>query len=140
MKNLTTLDVQVLVCSVDSQFVHKSWEDHELKKLMPEGVPYPMLADPGGKLGRLYEVFDEEANVSMRGRFIIDPDGVIQSMEILTPPVGRNVPEMVRQIRAFRKVRETGGNEVCPAGWKEGKETLKPSAKLVGKVADTWKP
>lgn len=130
------MDVQVLVCSVDSKFVHMSWEEHELKKLMPEGVPYPMLADCGGKIGRMYCVFDEDANVNIRGRFIIDPDGVVQSAEVLTPPVGRNIPEMVRQIRAFRKVRETGGNEVCPAGWHEGKQTLKPSPELVGKVAD----
>ena len=139
MKQLDSLEVQVLVCSVDSQFVHMSWEEHELKKLMPNGVPYPMLADPGGKVGRAYDVFDDEANVNFRGRFIIDPDGIVQSAEVLTPPVGRNVPEMVRQLRGFAKVRETGGSEVCPAGWKEGKETLKPSAALVGKVADTWK-
>lgn len=133
------MDVAVLVCSVDSQFVHKSWEEHELKKLMPNGVPFRMLADPGGKIGQLYSVFDDNENVDIRGRFIIDPDGVIQAAEILTPPVGRNVPEMVRQIKAFQKVRETNGTEVCPAGWKEGKETLKPGAKLVGKVAETWK-
>jgi len=131
--------VQVLVCSVDSHFVHKSWEEHELTKLMPDGVPFPMLADPGGKIGRVYQVFDPNENVNIRGRFIIDPDGIVQAAEVLTPPVGRNIPEMLRQIRAFRKVRETNGNEVCPAGWKEGHETLKPSAKLVGKVADTWK-
>ncbi len=133
------MDVEVLVCSVDSQFVHKSWEEHELIKLMPDGVPFRMLADPGGKIGQLYSVFDDDENVDIRGRFIIDPDGIVQAAEILTPPVGRNVPEMVRQIKAFQKVRETKGNEVCPAGWKEGKETLKPGAKLVGKVADTWK-
>ncbi len=129
----------MLVCSVDSQFVHKSWEEHELKKLMPDGVPYPMLADPGGKVGQLYEVFNEDENVNIRGRFLIDPDGVVQAAEILTPPVGRNVPEMLRQIRAFTKVRESGEAEVCPAGWKEGKKTLRPSPSLVGKVADTWK-
>lgn len=140
MKNLNDLNVQVLACSVDSHFVHKSWEEHELKKLIPDGVPYPMLADPGGKIGRLYDVFDDGENVNIRGRFIIDPDGVIQSAEVLTPPVGRNIPEMVRQLRGFQKVRATGGNEVCPAGWHEGKETLKPGVKLVGKVADTWKP
>lgn len=129
------------VCSVDSHFVHKSWEDHELKKLIPDGVPFPMLADPGGKIGRDYGVFDEDANINIRGRFIIDPDGVIQAAEILTPPVGRNIPEMIRQIRGFRKVRATGGNEVCPAGWKhDGDPVLKPGADLVGKVADVWKP
>lgn len=134
------MNVQTLVCSVDSHFVHKSWEEHELKKLMEDGVPYPMLADPGGRIGQLYNVFDEDENMNLRGRFIIDPDGIVQAAEVLTEPVGRNIPEMVRQIRAFRKVRDSGGSEVCPAGWQEGKATLKPGAELVGKVADQWKP
>ena len=101
------------------------------------GVPFPMLSDTGGKLGTLYGVYDEEGGVNIRGRFIIDPDGVIQAMEVLTPPVGRNFHELVRQVQAFQHVRKTG--EPTPAGWQPGKKTLKPGPDLVGKVWETWK-
>jgi len=102
------------------------------------GVPFPMLSDPGGKIGTLYSVYDEEAGINVRGRFIIDPDGVIQAMEVLTPPVGRNVAELLRQVKAFQHVRATG--EVTPSGWQPGKPALKPGPDLVGKVWTVWKP
>jgi peroxiredoxin len=137
-EELKKLKVEVLACSIDSHFVHKSWDDNELKKMIPGGIPYPMLADPSGKIGTMYNVFDDEGNVDIRGRFIIDPDGIMQAAEILTPPVGRNTNEMVRQIKAFQFAREHGG-EVCPASWQAGQQTLKPGADLVGKVADVLK-
>jgi hypothetical protein len=68
----------------------------------------------------------------------MDPDGVIQAREILTPPVGRQVTELMRQIKAFQHVRETG--EVAPSGRKPGKPTLKPGPDLVGMVWQCWKP
>ncbi len=102
------------------------------------GVPYPMLADQGGRIGTVYGVYDENAGVNVRGRFLIDPDGVIQAMEILTPPVGRNVSELIRQVQAFQHVRETG--EATPSGWTPGKKTLKPGPELVGNVWKQWKP
>lgn len=102
------------------------------------GVPFPMLSDPGGKVGTLYGVYDYEAGVNIRGRVIIDPDGIIQAMEVLTPPVGRNVAELLRQVKAFQHVRATG--EVTPSGWQPGKPTLKPGPDLVGKVWTVWKP
>lgn len=77
--------------SVDSVFSHKVWQEEELSKMVKGGVPYPMLSDAGGKIGDIYGVYDEEAGVNIRGRFIIDPDGVIQAMEVLAPSVGRNV-------------------------------------------------
>lgn len=116
------------------------WQEHELSKMVPGGVPFPMLSDPGGKIGQVYGVYDEEAGVDVRGRFIIDPDGVIQAMEVLTPPVGRNPEELLRQIRAFQHVRATGGAEVTPSGWKPGEPTLKVGPDLVGKVWEVWKP
>lgn len=126
--------------SVDSVFVHKMWNDHELTKMVDGGVPFPMLADGGGKVGEVYGVYDAEAGVEMRGRFIIDPDGVIQGYEVLTPPVGRNMAETIRQIQALQLVRETGGAEATPAEWKPGKTTLKPGPGLVGRVWEVWKP
>lgn len=125
--------------SIDSVFVHKMWNDHELSKMVDGGVPFPMLSDTGGKVGRVYGVFDEAAGVEARGRFIIDPDGNVQGYEVLTPPVGRNVMETFRQVQAFQLVRASGGKEATPSGWKPGKQTLKPGPDLVGKVWEVWK-
>jgi peroxiredoxin (alkyl hydroperoxide reductase subunit C) len=102
------------------------------------GIPFPMLSDQGGRIGTVYGVYEEQAGVNIRGRFIIDPDGVIQAMEVLTPSVGRNIKETIRQLKAFQHVRETG--EATPSGWEPGKETLKPGPDLVGKVWEVWQP
>jgi alkyl hydroperoxide reductase subunit AhpC len=101
--------------SVDSMFVHKMWNDEELSKMVKGGVPFPMLSDAGGRVGKVYGIYDEDAGVETRGRFIIDPDGVIQGYEVLTPPVGRHV------------------------AWHPGRPTLKPGPDLVGKVWKEWK-
>ena len=135
---LKALGVQVLSLSTDSRFTHKIWQEVELSKMVSGGVPYPMLSDAGGRIGAVYGVYDQDAGVDIRGRFIIDPDGVIQAMEVLTPPVGRNVAEFIRQVQAFKHVRETG--EATPSGWQPGKPTLKPGPNLVGKVWEVWKP
>jgi alkyl hydroperoxide reductase subunit AhpC len=133
------MGVEVLSMSIDSMFVHKMWNDDELAKMVESGIPYPMLSDAGGKVGKVYGVFDEIAGVEVRGRFIIDPDGVIQGFEVLAPPVGRNINESIRQIQAFQLVRETKGAEATPSGWRPGKKTLKPGVDLVGKVWKEWK-
>ena len=133
------LGVEVLSMSIDTVFTHKMWNDHELSKMVNGGVPFPMLSDPGGKIGKLYGVYDEDLGLDVRGRFIIDPDGVIQAMEVLSPPVGRNVSEAIRQIQAFQHVRQSNGTEACPSGWKPGKQTLKPGEDLVGNVWNVWK-
>jgi len=125
--------------SVDSVFVHKMWNDQEISKMVTGGVPFPMLSDGGGKVGSVFGVYLEDAGVEARGRFIIDPDGIIQGFEVLTPPVGRNVSETFRQIQAFQHVRNSKGTEATPSGWKPGKLTLKPGPDLVGKVWEVWK-
>ncbi len=125
--------------SIDTVFVHKMWNDNELSKMVEGGIPFPMLSDPGGKIGKMYGVYDEELGLDVRGRFLIDPDGVVQAFEVLSPPVGRNVLEAIRQIQAFQHVRQTNGTEACPSGWKPGKPTLKPGEDLVGRVWDVWK-
>jgi len=125
--------------SVDSMFVHKMWNDEELSKMVAGGVPFPMLSDAGGHVGGVYGVYDEDAGVETRGRFLIDPDGVIQAYEVLTPPVGRNVAESIRQIQAFQLVRESKGTLATPSGWRPGKPTLTPGVDLVGNVWKEWK-
>ena len=86
----------------------------------------------------VYGIYDEAGGVDIRGRFLIDPDGIIQAAEIMTPSVGRNVDELLRQVRAFQRVRATG--EVTPAGWQPGQPTLTPGPDLVGRVWEAWQP
>lgn len=124
--------------STDSRFVHRIWQEEELSKMVPGGVPFPLLSDAGGKIGTAYGVYDEEAGVDIRGRFIIDPNFVIRAMEVLTPEVGRNPEELIRQVKAFQHVNATG--EVTPSGWQPGEVTLNPTPDLVGKVWTVWKP
>ena len=135
MKKLGT---EALSVSTDSRFVHKMWQEEELSKMVKGGVPFPMLSDPGGRIGEVYGVYDEAAGVDIRGRFIIDPDGIIVAMEVLMPTVGRNIAETIRQVKAFQHVKKTG--EVTPAEWTPGGKILTPGPELVGKVWKIWKP
>lgn len=134
------LGVEVLSVSVDSHFVHKMWNDHELVKMVDGGVPFPMLSDQTGSIGRAYGVWDEDQGIELRGRFIIDPDGVVQAMEVLTPPVGRRVEETIRQVQAFQAVRASKGTQACPAGWMPGDKVLTPGPGMVGNVWKEWNP
>ena len=135
---LQALGVEVLAMSTDSRFVHKIWQEEELGKMVPGGVPFPMLSDAGGQVGTVYGVYEPPAGVDIRGRFIIDPDFVIRASEIVTPEVGRNPRELLRQVKAFQHVMPTG--EVTPSGWEPGQPTLKPGPDLVGKVWTVWQP
>ncbi len=136
--DIKELGAEVISVSTNSHFSHKIWDEVELSKMVDGGIPYPMVADPSGSIGKKYGVYDEEEGVNVRGRFLIDPDGVLQAMEVLTPPVGRNVEELFRQLQAFKHVRKTG--EATPSGWHPGKATLKPGKNLVGKVWKEWQP
>lgn len=136
-KAFEELGVQVLSVSTDSRFTHKIWQEEELTKMVDGGFPYPMLSDQGGQVGTIYGVYEAAAGVDIRGRFIIDPDFNIRGMEVLTPEVGRNVQELIRQIKAFQHVYATG--EVTPAGWQPGEVTLVPGPDLAGKVWKVWK-
>lgn len=138
-EELQDLDVEVLSMSVDSPFVHKMWNDHELSKIVDKNIPFPMGSDSDGSIGKMYGIYNEDDGVENRGRFIIDPDGIVQGFEVLTSPVGRNIVETIRQVKAYQLVRETKENEVTPAGWKPGKSTLKPGPELVGNVWKKWK-
>ncbi len=135
---LKKLGVEVLAMSTDSRFSHKIWQEEELSKMVEGGVPFPLLSDAGGRIGTAYGVYEEAAGVDIRGRFLINPEGVILAMEVMTPEVGRNVSELFRQVLAFQHVAATG--EVTPSGWQPGKPTLKPGPALAGKVWKEWKP
>ena len=104
----------------------------ELSERVQGVIPFLMLSNPGGRVGKAYSVFDEDAGIETRGRFINDPKGVVQGNEVLTPPVGRNVEESFRQVQALL-IRDTKGTEAMPSGWKPGKATLEPGPVLDGK-------
>ncbi len=137
---LQALGVEVLSVSVDSHFVHKMWNDHELVKMVDGGVPFHMASDQAGNIGRAYGVWDESQGIELRGRFLIDPDGIVQAMEVMTPPVGRKLAETIRQVQAFQVVRASKGTEATPAGWMPGDPVLRPGPDLVGNVWKVWKP
>lgn len=132
------LGAEILTISVDSTFVHKVWNDEEISQMIGKDIPFPMLQDKAGTIGTEYGVYDAEGGVDIRGRYIIDPDGIVQTYEVLTPPIGRNIDETIRQIEAAKFVREVEAKEVTPAGWEPGKKTLKPGNDLVGKVWKEW--
>ena len=127
---LKDLGVEVYSCSTDTHFVHAAWHEHSeaIGK-----VEYPMLADPSQKISRIFDVLDEESGLSQRGSFIIDPDGIVQAVEITADGIGRDASQLVDKVRAAQYIRKNPG-EVCPAKWKEGIETLTPSLDLVGKI------
>lgn len=121
---------EVLSISTDTAFVHKAWHDNSpaIKK-----IKYPMIADPTGKICQEFGTYLEKEGVSLRATFIIDPNGVLKALEIHDNDVGRNAKEILRKLQALKFVREHQG-KVCPASWEPGKETLKPSLELVGKI------
>ena len=120
---------EIYSVSTDTEYVHKAWHDssERVKK-----VQYPMIADPTGKLSRMFEVMIEEEGLALRGSFIIDPEGVIQAYEVHSNGIGREANELLRKLQAAKFVRENG--EVCPAKWKPDKESLKPTIDLIGKL------
>lgn len=131
-EQLKKLGCEVVSVSTDTKFSHLAWQQSEglLKK-----VKYPMGADPTGKVSRLFGVYDEGTGLALRGTFIINPEGKLVGSEVNFYNVGRNADELLRKIKAFTYVAKHP-EEVCPAKWDEGKKTLKPSSKIVGKVAD----
>jgi len=125
------LEAEVIGVSTDSVYVHKAWHDtsRAIKKL-----PFPLLADPAGTLAQRLGVYLHREGVALRGSFIFDPDGKLCAYEVHANNVGRNMQELLRKLQAAAFVRENGGVEVCPAGWRPGGATLRPSLDLVGKL------
>ena len=121
---------EILSVSTDTVYVHKAWHDvsPSIKK-----IKYGMIADPAGNLCREFGTYIDEAGLSLRGSFIIDPDGILKAYEIHDNSIGRSAAEILRKVQAAKFVRENKG-EVCPASWEPGKKTLKPGLDLVGKI------
>lgn len=124
------LGVEVYGVSTDTHFAHKAW--HATSEAIGK-VTYPLIADPTHALARQFGVLIEDEGVALRGTFVIDPEGRIKLYEIHDNGIGRDAGELLRKVKAAQYVAEHPG-EVCPAKWKEGEKTLKPSLDLVGKI------
>lgn len=124
------LNCEIYSISTDSHFVHKAW--HDASKTIQK-IQYPMLADPIGILTRDLDVYIEESGMAERGTFLINPEGDVVLYEINAGGIGRNAEELIRKIHAAQFVAEHG-DEVCPAKWQPGAQTLKPSLDLVGMI------
>lgn len=124
------LGVEIYSVSTDTHFTHKAWHDNSetIGKIV-----YPMLGDPTGAISRNFDVMIEADGLAERGTFVVDPEGVIQIIEITAGSIGRDASELLRKVRAAQYVAAHPG-EVCPAKWKEGEATLAPSLDLVGKI------
>lgn len=124
------IGVEIYSVSTDTHFTHKAWHDASdtIKK-----IKYPMIGDPTGTITRNFGVMIEEAGLALRGTFVINPEGVIKVCEIHDLGIGRDASELLRKVKAAQYVASHDG-EVCPAKWKEGEATLKPSLDLVGKI------
>ena len=121
---------EVYSVSCDTHFVHKAWHDasEKIKK-----IQYPMLADPTHALSLDFEVYIPEDGLSERGTFVVNPEGKIVAYEVNAGNVGRNADELLRKVLALQFVA-AHGDQVCPAKWQPGAETLKPSLDLVGQL------
>ena len=124
------LGVEIYSVSTDTHFVHKAW--HDASETIGK-IKYTMIGDPSGVVTNNFEVMRPGVGLADRGTFIVDPDGVIQAVEITAEGIGRNAEDLLRKVKAAQYVAAHPG-EVCPAKWNEGEATLAPSLDLVGKI------
>lgn len=127
---LQSRGVEVFSVSTDTHFTHKAW--HDTSETIGK-IQYTMIGDPTGELTRNFDAMREDMGLADRATFLVDPEGVIQAMEITAEGIGRDADDWVRKVKAAQYVAAHPG-EVCPAKWKEGEETLAPSLDLVGKI------
>ena len=121
---------EVYIITTDTHFSHKVW--HETSPAVGK-AQFPLVGDPTHQLTRAFGVHIEEEGLALRGTFIINPEGVIKTLEIHDNAIARDVSETLRKLKAAQFVA-SHPNEVCPAKWKEGAKTLTPSLDLVGKI------
>ncbi|EAU54964.1 peroxiredoxin [Mariprofundus ferrooxydans] len=141
IKEFESRGVQVIGCSVDSQFTHAAWRNTPVNAGGIGPVSYPLVADLTKTIAADYDVLvdndgiqDEDGDmvhllggsVALRGSFLIDKDGTVQHQVVNNLPLGRNVDEMLRMIDALQFTEEHG--EVCPAGWNKGEKGMVPDA------------
>jgi peroxiredoxin (alkyl hydroperoxide reductase subunit C) len=128
LKEFHDRGINVIGCSVDSQYSHFAWRETPVEKGGIGRVGYPLVADLTKQIARDYDVLYNEA-VALRGSFLIDKDGTVRHAVINDLPLGRNIDEMLRMVDAMLFTNEHG--EVCPANWHKGEEGMKPDTEGV---------
>ena len=127
---LQKMGVEVYSVSTDTHFTHKAW--HDSSETIGK-IQYTMIGDPTGAITRNFDNMREDMGLADRGTLIVDPEGIIQAVEVTSEGIGRNAEDLVRKVKAAQYIAAHPG-EVCPAKWKEGEATLAPSLDLVGKI------
>ena len=124
------IGAEVISVSTDTVYIHKAWHDNSpaIKK-----ISFPMAADPTGALSKMFGTYIEHQGLSLRGTFIIDPNGILKAFEVNDNSIGRSATELLRKLKAAQYV-STHTGEVCPASWQPGAPTLKPGLDLVGRI------
>lgn len=128
-KEFADRGVQVIGCSIDSQFTHAAWRNTPVEDGGIGAVTYPLVADVKHQICQAYDVEFEAGGVAFRGSFLIDKKGTVRHQVVNDLPLGRNVDEMLRMIDALQFTEQYG--EVCPAGWQKGDTGMKPNAEGV---------
>ena len=127
---LQGLGVEVYSVSTDTHFVHKAWHDANEKIAK---IQYPMLADPTAVLAKDLDTYNEADGMAERGDFIVNPEGKVVAEEVSAANVRHNSEELLRRVQASQFVY-AHGDQVCPANWTPGEETIEPSLDLVGQL------
>lgn len=128
------LNCEIYTVSTDTVYTHKAWVEEE--KLL-EGVKFPMLADHNGSLAKSLGIYDEVSGMAQRAYYIIDPKGILRSVQIVADNIGRSASEILRQVKALKFVSENPGL-ACPASWDIGQKALKPDISISGKVFENF--
>jgi len=126
IKEFEDRGVQVIGCSIDSQFTHSAWRNTAVDAGGIGAVAYPLVADVKHGICQSYDVEFADAGVAFRGSFLIDKNGAVMHQVVNHLPLGRNIDEMLRMIDALQFTEEHG--EVCPAGWNRGDKGMVPDA------------
>lgn len=124
------LNAEIVAASTDTVYTHKAWLEAEQ---ILKDIKYKMAADHNGRFSKELNIYDESNGMAQRAVFIVDPDGILRSVEIVADAIGRSAGEILRQLKALNFVNKNPGH-VCPASWDEGAQTLQPSIKKAGQV------
>ncbi len=122
INKLHALNVEVVAVSIDSQYSHFAWRNMPITQGGIGPLKFPLVADVTHEICRSYGVEHESAGVALRGTFIIDKNGIVRHQVVNDLPLGRDMDELIRMVKALQYFEENG--EVCPAGWQQGKATI----------------
>ena len=128
--DVQALGAEVLAVSTDTVYTHKAWVETEV---LLKDVHFPLAADHAGVFARTLGILNETTGIADRGVYIVDPDGTLQSAEVVAENIGRSASEIVRKLRALVYVRNNPGH-ACPVSWDTDGKDLVPDLKISGKV------